>query len=113
MQVPPPPDRRSANEPQTRGLDAALGEPRIGPPAPADGGARRPGDLSSLLHDLGNGDRTALAAAAALGPGQELRRAAVAEADRQQAQQATAAPIQTAQAPERPDAPTRGARSLG
>lgn len=115
LQVPPPPDRRSANEPQTRGLDAAPSEPRIGPPAPADGGARRPGDLSSLLHDLGNGDRTALAAAAALGPGQELRRAAVAEADRQQVQEATAAPTQTAQvqAPEPPGAPSRGARSLG
>ncbi|SDY78996.1 hypothetical protein SAMN04487939_10696 [Lysobacter sp. yr284] len=111
LQVPPPPDRRSANEPQTRGLDAAPAEPRIG--APADAGARRPGDLSSLLHDLGNGDRSALAAAAAMAPGQELRRAAIAEVDRQQAQHAAVAPVQTAQAPEQPDAPSRGARSLG
>lgn len=95
------PDRRSAVEPSTPVEGRAPTGPRT---------ASATDDPNALIHGLMTGDRGALDAARNLPAGQEMRRQAVAAVDRQE-QQAAQAP-ETQQAVQ-PDAPSRGARSIG
>ncbi|QWF17348.1 hypothetical protein [Lysobacter capsici] len=96
------PDRRSALEPRT----PVEGRAPTGPRTASAGG-----DANALLDGLIAGDRNALDAARNLPAGQDMRRQAVATVDRQEQQQAAQAP-ETQQAVQ-PDAPSRGARSIG
>ncbi|WP_157476331.1 hypothetical protein [Lysobacter sp. Root690] len=95
------PDRRSALEPPAPVEGRAPTGPRT---------ASAADDPNALIHGLMTGDRGALDAARNLPAGQEMRRQAVATVDRQE-QQAAQAP-ETQQAVQ-PDAPSRGARSIG
>lgn len=95
------PDQRSALEPQTPVEGRAPAGPRT-----ASAGS----DANALLDGLIAGDRGALDAARNLPAGQDLRRQAVATVDRQEQQAAQV--LETQQAVQ-PDAPSRGARSIG
>lgn len=97
----PLPDRRSALEPPAPVEGRAPTGPRTA--SVAD-------DPNALVAGLMAGDRGALDAARNLPAGQEMRRQAVATVDRQE-QQATQA-LEAQQAVQ-PDAPSRGARSIG
>lgn len=99
------PDRRSALEPQ-QPQTPVEGRAPTGPRTASAGG-----DPHALLAGLMAGDRSALDAARNLPAGQDLRRQAVATVDRQEQQAAAQAP-ETQQAVQ-PDAPSRGARSIG
>lgn len=112
----PPPPAVGLPEPAApaRGLDRTSAvSPPPGDAAAAPQRSASAAQMSNLLDAMGAGDRDALAAARNHPAGQELRAQAVAEADRQQAQQVQPQVAQAQEpAPEQAN-PSRGARSLG